>query len=110
MKYSLVTTISIVALLQACATSAPSNYELNRRSGLDIAVDKEDFAEEQLEEDMKFFKVVEREGRSTQMPARTGPVIEKIWAYDQIINDGNWMQGTWIYIEVEPSKWLPEVE
>ncbi len=39
-------------------------------------------------------------------PARTKPWIEKVWVHDQEIDGGYWLQGTWVFLEVEPGRWL----
>ncbi len=44
------------------------------------------------------------------MPARVAPVVRRIWVSDQHLPDGSWLQGTWLFIEVEPSRWLDEVD
>lgn len=97
-------------LIQACASSAPSKYELNRRSGLDIAVDKDGHPEEQIDRDMALFKLEEAAGKNPNQPGRTKPIVEKVWVYPQKINGQDWMQGTWVYIEVAPSVWSPELK
>lgn len=44
------------------------------------------------------------------MPARVEPVIRKVWVADQQLEDGSWVQGTWMFVEVEPARWLYEVD
>ena len=97
-------------LMKACATSAPSNYELNRRSGLDITRDKGETKQETLDRELKNVRTGTAVGTVAKMPARLPPVVEKIWVYDQIVNDGQWLQGTWIFVEVDEAKWLPEID
>lgn len=48
--------------------------------------------------------------KSAEMPARIPPVIAKVWVYDQLINGNQWLQGTWLFIEVDRGRWLPEVD
>ena len=48
-------------------------------------------------------------GRESYMPARVPAVIEKVWIYDHKLGD-NWMQGTWVFLQVDDEKWLPELE
>ena len=106
MKY-----IALVMLsaLGACQTTAPSNYELNRRSGLGVSLDSENI-EEARRGELSKVRTGRLPSKEAVMPARVAPVIEKIWMYDQIVNEGEWMQGTWIFIEVEKAKWLPELD
>jgi hypothetical protein len=34
------------------------------------------------------------------------PLVKKVWMHDQILKGGHWMQGSWLYIEVEPARWV----
>ena len=95
--------------LTSCQTMAPSNYELNRRSGLSVTADTED-NEDARKGELAKIRTGRLPSKNPLMPARVAPVIEKIWVYDQIVNEGEWMQGTWIFIEVEKAKWLPELD
>ena len=101
--------IVILSALCACQTTAPSNYELNRRSGLGVSLDREN-KEEARRGELSKVRTGRLPSKEAVMPARVAPVIEKIWMYDQIVNEGEWMQGTWIFIEVEKAKWLPELD
>ena len=42
--------------------------------------------------------------------ARVAPVIRKAWISDVLLEDGTWIQGTWMYLEVEPGRWLAEID
>lgn len=99
----------IVLAHLSCQSLAPSNYELNRRSGLRVSIDnKDERGSEKFE--LRNITAVKAYEKNAAMPARAAPVIEKIWMFDQIVNEGEWMQGTWIFIEVEKAKWLPELD
>ncbi|RYZ90539.1 MAG: hypothetical protein EOP04_03625 [Proteobacteria bacterium] len=102
--------ISTILLITSCQTSAPSNYELNRRSGLGLEQDQGVTPEQSVDKDLSAIRTSRLPAKSAQMPARLPPIVEKVWVYDQIINDGEWMQGTWVFVEVESAKWLPEVD
>lgn len=104
--------IAAVTVLVAtgCQTSAPSNYELNRRSGLSLEGDQGTTPTEATDKDLAGIRTSRLPAKSAQMPARLPPIVEKIWVYDQIINEGEWLQGTWVFVEVEKAKWLPEVD
>jgi hypothetical protein len=41
------------------------------------------------------------------IPVREAPLVKKIWVADQILDGGHWMQGTWLFVEVE--KWVGTV-
>lgn len=108
---NLLTVMTVITILSTgCQTTAESNYELNRRSGLGIEEDQGKAASDTLGKDMASLRTSRIPGRPAQMPVRLPPVVEKIWVYDQIINDGQWMQGTWIFLEVEGSRWLSEID
>lgn len=105
--------ITIAAGLLAvtgCQTSAPSNYELNRRSGLGVETDQGVPPTEAVDKDLAGIRTSRLPAKNPQMPARLPPIVEKVWVYDQIINEGEWLQGTWVFVEVEKAKWLPEVD
>lgn len=106
MKYLL---LPFLIVLTSCQTTAPSNYELNRRSGLSVAVDAKS-TEETRKEELAKIRTGRLGSKEPLMPARVAPIIEKVWVYDQIVNEGEWMQGTWMFIEVEKAKWLPEID
>lgn len=101
---------STILLATGCQTSAPSNYELNRRSGLSLEEDQGVTTEQSVDKDLSAIRTSRLPAKSAQMPARLPPIVEKVWVYDQIINEGEWMQGTWVFVEVERAKWLPEVD
>jgi hypothetical protein len=96
-------------ITSACQTTAPSHYELNRRSGLSISVD-DPASQTDSTGEVGQIRTGRLPSKDAFAPARTAPVIEKVWVYDQIINDGQWLQGTWIFLEVEKAKWLPEID
>lgn len=104
MKYFFLIFLSLSFM--GCKTTADSNYELNRRSGLSISEDLRD----------KTYNVTENEGIKTvaiktattpeeAKPTLVAPKVEKIWLNGQQINEDTWLQGTWIYLQVEKAKW-----
>jgi hypothetical protein len=108
MKWNiLIVTPALALSFAGCRTTAPSHYELNRRSGLDVSIDA-GTAESPM--DTSAIRTGRLPAKDPQAPARTAPVIEKVWVYDQIINDDQWLQGTWIFLEVDQARWLPEVD
>ena len=46
--------------------------------------------------------------KPASLPIREQPVVAKVWVRDQILDGGHWMQGTWIFVEVESSRWSGE--
>lgn len=94
--------IFISSLCASCITRAPSNYELDRRAGrvpgnLSVSVHKQ-FANE----------IHEIKGQETQSiePKRVEPRIEKVWIYNQELNDGAYLQGTFVFMQIDNGYWL----
>lgn len=95
-------------LMVSCSHRAPSNYELDRRSGLSpITEDSED-----SEDKLKYIGQLRTgtvTGKEAFQPARVPSIVEKVWLYERKIGD-HWMQGTWAFLEVEGEKWLSEID
>ena len=92
-------------VLSGCSSTTPSEFELDRRSGLTPSVSLQTQAINNLSD----VHVLSDENKKSYMPARTEPIVEKIWVYDQRLGH-NWLQGTWYFIEIKPSDWLNEVD
>jgi hypothetical protein len=89
-------------ILTGCATRAPSDYELDRRAGLVPSVDVEKkIAATDL-------RSLPKNSKDPKHPMRRAPRLEKVWVYDQELEGGFWMQGTFVYLEVAPGEWLLE--
>ena len=99
--------LSALALynLSACATRAPSDYELDRRAGLVPTVEVE-----RLRRDAEDIRQVNGDGKAAHQPPRSQPRLERIWVYDQELDGGYWLQGTYVFLEVEPGRWLEETQ
>ncbi len=110
MKFTKIAILLIVVLISGCQTMAESKYELNRRSGLGLDEDQGKNGGALTDKDLASLRTGRMPARAPQMPVRLPPVIEKVWVYDQIINDGQWIQGTWLFVEIEGSRWLSEVD
>lgn len=98
-----------------CLVRAPTSYELDKRAGNGIP--PADPAYEHPRRYRRKGVSFEEPLRSTSgiapaplMPARTAPVIRRVWVADQTLPDGSWLQGTWWFMEVEPSNWLHEID
>ena len=89
-------------LLTGCLTRAPTTYELDRRSGMLPP------NQVQIKDDLAKMQTSSNIARQSQMPARLSPLVERIWVNSQILPDGSKLDGTWMWIEVEKSKWLDE--
>lgn len=100
-----------------CAKRAPTSYELDARAG--HPVPPEDWKDKHwrgrrppvghvaVQHELSTTSTL---APATEMPARIEPVVKKIWIADRLLDDGSWLQGTWMYVEVEPAKWLYEVD
>lgn len=92
-------------IVSSCSSTTPSTFELDRRSGLTPSVSLQNQALNNLSD----VHVLSDENKKSYMPARTQPVVAKVWVYDQKLGP-NWLQGTWYFIEVESSHWLNDVD
>ena len=84
-----------------CATRAPTKFELDRRAGL--------VPEAENVTNVKEAHNLRAQPSTNKVPGsphRIGPRIEKIWVYDQELTPSAWMQGTYVFLEVEPGQWL----
>lgn len=81
-------------------TRAPSDYELDRQAGL---LPKADLKKEKIA--LGDIYQVKGEDKLAQEPIRISPRTEKVWIYDQE-NEGNFLQGTYLYFQVEDGRWL----
>ena len=105
-KKILFSTLFLVpVVLSGCSSTTPSEFELDRRSGLTPSVSLQTQAINNLSD----VHVLSDENKKSYMPARTEPVVKNVWVYDQRLGP-NWLQGTWYFIEIEPSHWLNEVD
>ncbi len=93
----------ILLMLPSCASMPESNFELDRRSGMRPPGDASTDVIETLRSERNLTQ-------TPKMPARVEPLIEKIWVYDQILEGGHWLSGTWMFVEIERSRWLPELD
>jgi hypothetical protein len=100
-------------LCLGCFKRAPSSYELDKRAGQPLPPaepqyeTKKSLRKQRFEEPLRTTSTI---APAARMPARTAPVIRRVWVADQTLPDGSWLQGTWWYVEVEPSHWLHEVD
>lgn len=93
-----------VSLTTGCMSRAPTTYELDKRAGmLPPTENSVKTALSNLDSDSSLKK-------GAYMPARVGPVVQKVWITDQHLPDGSLLQGTWLFLEVEPGKWYDEVD
>ncbi len=96
--------VSVLALTSiSCATRAPSTFELDRKAGLTPSLDTEGAKKEAKE----LKKTDEKKAKEKpEQPWRTHPRIEKIWVYGQELSPSVYMQGTHVFLEVNPGEWI----
>lgn len=88
--------------LTSCMTRAPSDYELDKQAG---RLPKNDLTKKENLPDEVVYKVVGL-NKDSKEPIRIEPRTEKVWIYDQETDSGHYLQGTYIYFQVESGHWL----
>jgi hypothetical protein len=95
--------------LGGCVSRAPTDCELDKRAGnYPSSFCDKGAAQTNLPNS------IQSQGNTgpkkpMTIPVREAPLVKKIWVPDQILEGGHWMQGTWLFVEVEPSKWVGAV-
>lgn len=110
----------LMVSVSGCMKRAPTTYELSRRAGQPYPPAEPDFVDPKgkKKKGATFDAPVWANSNlapSQHMPARSAPQIARVYMHDhQLPNkDGTntaWLQGTWIFMEVRPAQWLPEVD
>ncbi len=105
--------VSVLSLTSvSCATRAPSTFELDKKAGLTPTLDIEGAKTEAKElkktEDKKDERSKEKskEKEKPEQPWRTRPRVEKIWVYGQELSPSVYLQGTHVFLEVNPGEWI----
>ena len=92
--------ILIFLSCQSCLTRAPTTYELDMRSGTRPAT------QNYKEKDLNEIKIVDSNTKKDFFePKKSPPKIEKIWMTSKQLKDNTFMEGTWIWIETQKSRW-----
>ncbi len=98
--------------LVSCVSRAPTECELDKRSGLYPTSFCENVSDSKAAQGSteKSAALNSNAGliKASIIPMRSQPIVKRVWMTDQILAGGHWMQGTWIYVEIEPSEWLEE--
>lgn len=92
--------IFILCGLTSCMTRAPSDYELDRQAG---RIPKKDLSKKEKSEEI--YKVVGL-NKDAKEPIHTNPRVEKVWVYDQETDSGSYLQGTYLYFQIDGGRWL----
>ena len=93
--------------LSSCVTRAPTENELDRRAGLVPATLAEEHRDE-LKDQLTGLHPVKGQDKPTRLPLRSTARVERVWVYDQELDGGYFLQGTYLYLEVEPGRWVQE--
>lgn len=85
----------------SCVSRAPSTYQLDKQAGL--APQNED-----AEPDVKLADIFPIQGlfKEAKEPTRSAPSVEKVWVYDQENEDGSFLQGTYLYFQMDDGHWV----
>jgi len=102
MKIFYVVLISSSFLTVSCITRAPSNYELDRQAG---RLPKQGLRSYETPEIQNVYQI-KGENKVTTEPLRIEPRTEKVWVYDQETEGGYFLQGTYLYFQVDSGHWI----
>jgi hypothetical protein len=91
-----------------CVSRAPTDCELDKRSGMypSSFCDKEEAKDGPRPSGISTSRFAT--DTKPALPIREEAKIARIWVSDQKIDGGHWMQGTWIFVEIEGSRWSGE--
>jgi hypothetical protein len=88
----------------SCASRAPTQYELDKRAGLlSVAESKEETNQKIVPSSANAAKL---DPKKPEIPRRASPWFERLWVYDQETKGGYWLQGTFVFVEIEPGRWI----
>ncbi len=104
---------SIVGFLVAgvsagCVSRAPTECELDRRSGLYPSSYCDSEAAKKAPPAALAAAASPLSSKPAPVPVREQPTVARVWIHDQLLEGGTLMEGTWAFIEVEPSRWARE--
>jgi hypothetical protein len=99
--------LSLLALTTACVSRAPSENVMGSGTvfapGLNASSSSGNSERPRL-------TVANRGSNSASNPRHTQPWVEKVWVYDQELAGQTYFQGTYVFVEVQPSQWSPAGE
>lgn len=90
--------------ITGCMTRAPSEYQLDIKSGL--VPPNQELNEKNLKEKISLL----RPGRvpmpnEKEIPIYTSPLIEEVYVYPQKLSDDLFLSGTYIWLVVDEGDW-----
>jgi hypothetical protein len=99
--------LTLLAVATACVSRAPSENVMS--SGTVFAPSLNASSSSGNRERPRL--TLANEGSSSASnPRRTQPWVEKVWVYDQELAGQTYFQGTYVFLEVQPSQWTPAGE
>ena len=107
MKKLVLLKLAVIFLICGCQTNAESDYELNQRSGLSVGVDKETNNQDLSDRiGSASIKIKNEESAGKYAPSLNAPKVHRVWVNSQQIDDTTWLEGTWIYLQIEKAQWV----
>jgi|GEM_PF-3816310 len=91
---------AIFALSTGCATRAPSTREMDRNSVFTPALNGNEASVKPAS-----VGIMSSVGKQPSQPQRTAPWIERVWIHDHELSSNTYFQGTYVFLEVQPSYW-----
>lgn len=105
---SLIVSFLVAGAAAGCVSRAPTECELDRRSGLYPSSYCDNEAAKKAPTASLAVNAVSLSTKHAPVPVREQPTVARVWIHDQLLEDGTLMEGTWAFIEVEPSRWARE--
>ncbi len=96
MRISKVSPCLLLLTQLSCLSRAPTDYELDKRAGR---------APEQVAPAPLALSVDSHDTKPPAGPMLVPPEIVPVWIYGHSQTDGTWLQGTWVFVEVQPARW-----
>jgi len=101
--------LTLLFLTGGCVSRAPTKCELDKRSGMYPS----SFCDEEAAQSAMTPSALVATGvpvKPVDVPVREGPVVTKVWVHDQVLDGGHWLQGSWLFVEVEAARWSGSVQ
>lgn len=93
------------AAFVGCVSRAPTECELDKRAGVyPSSFCGASTAPTPSESSLKGSRLSAKQ--AGLIPVRSQPLVKKVWASEHMIEGGHWMEGAWLYLEIEPSQWM----
>ena len=99
---------TLLSSAAGCVSRAPTECELDRRSGLYPSSYCDSEAATKAPPAALSAAASLPSTKPAPVPVREQPTVARVWIHDQLLEGGILMEGTWAFIEVEPSRWARE--